>query len=215
MLSDRGSRVIRAYGIFNVNIPRSLPLYGIPFPGQYLIGAGGVVRDKQFLNDYRERPTASEVLLQDFGAGRGAKVRIRADDVQATLQLSSDRAFAGQELGMAVGFTVKPPWHIYGEPLPSNYTPTALRLDSAAVSRQSLKFPPARLIRIASLGESMPVYSGSFRAAGVMVLAGGLKPGAHQIGGQLQLQECNDELCKLPRTIDFSVPVTIQSPAGK
>jgi len=51
MLSDQGSQVIRAYGILNTNIPKSLPLYGIPFPGQYLIGPDGVVRDKQFLND--------------------------------------------------------------------------------------------------------------------------------------------------------------------
>ena len=40
MLSDQGSQVIRAYGILNTNIPKSLPLYGIPFPGQRVEAVG-------------------------------------------------------------------------------------------------------------------------------------------------------------------------------
>jgi hypothetical protein len=214
MLSDRGSRVIRAYGILNNNIPKSLPLYGIPFPGQYLIGPDGVVRDKQFLDDFRERPTASEVLLKDFGVAGGQKVIIRADEVEAAVQFSAVKAFAGQELGVAVDFSVKPPWHVYGEPLPQNYTPTSVRFDDASVSRQSLTFPKPQPVKIASLGEVLPVYNGNFRAAGALVLKGKLKPGDHQLSGKLSFQECNNELCKLPRSIDFALPITIEPPAA-
>ncbi len=214
MLSDQGSRVIRAYGILNTNIPKSLPLYGIPFPGQYLIGLDGVVRDKQFLNDYRERPTASEVLLKDFGITGGRKLIIRADEVEAAVQLSAFKAFAGQELGVAVDFHVKPPWHIYGQPLPQNYTATSVQFDHASVSHQSLAFPKPQPVKIASLGEVLPVYTAGFRATGAAILKGNLKPGDHQLRGKLSFQECNDKICKLPRTIEFALPITIEPSAA-
>ncbi len=213
MLSDKNSRVIRAFGILNTNIPKSLPLYGIPFPGQYLIDPDGVVRDKQFLDDYRERPTASEVLLRDFGVAGGLKTIIRADEVEAAVQLSANRAFAGQELGVVVDFSVKPPWHVYGQPLPRNYTTTSVHFDTAGILRQSLTFPRPQLVKIASLGEVLPVYTGNFRAAGTMVVTGKLKPGNRQLSGELCFQECNDEICKLPRTVKFTMPITIEPPA--
>ncbi len=191
-----------------------MPFYGIPFPGQYLIGPDGVVRDKQFLSDFRERPTASEVLLKDFGIAGGREVIIRADEVAAGIKISASKAFAGQELGIALNLSVKPPWHVYGEPLPKNYTATALRFDDAVASRQSLAFPKPQPVRFASLGEVLPVYTGSFSAAGTLVLKGNLKPGDHQLGGMLSFQECNSEICKLPRTVDFILPVTIEPPAA-
>jgi len=202
--------VISAYGILNTNIPKSLPLYGIPFPGQYLIGPDGKVIDKQFLNDFRDRPTASELLLKDFGVGSGRKLIIRADEVEAAVQLSAVKAFAGQELGVAVDFSVKPPWHVYGEPLPQNYSATALRFDDASVSHQALTFPKPQPVKIASLGETLPVYTGSFRANGTLLLKGNLKPGDQQLNGKLMFQECNDKICKLPRTVDFVLPIRIE-----
>ncbi|HEY2105894.1 MAG TPA: protein-disulfide reductase DsbD domain-containing protein [Candidatus Binataceae bacterium] len=171
------------------------------------------MRDKQFLNDFRERPTASEVLLKDFGVAGGREVTIRADEVEAHVKLSARRAFAGQELGVAVDFNVKPPWHVYGEPLPQNYTATALRFDDVAAVRQSLAFPKPQSVKIASLGEVLPVYTGSFSATGSLVLKGSLKAGDHQLGGKLSFQECNSKICKLPRTVDFALPVTIEPPA--
>jgi peroxiredoxin len=59
MLSDRGSVVISKYGILNTNIPEGHLFHGVPFPGDYLIGADGKVRDKQFLPDYQTRPSSS------------------------------------------------------------------------------------------------------------------------------------------------------------
>jgi hypothetical protein len=210
MLSDKGSRVIAAYGILNTNIPRRMPLYGIPFPGQYLIGADGRVRDKQFLDDYRDRPTASEVLLKDFGLGGGRKVVIRADEIEADVTLSATRAFPGQELGFAVDFKVKPPWHVYGRPLPKNYRPTEIRFDEAGVSRQSLRLPQPQPVRIASIGETLPVYTGSFRGTGTIVLNRSLKPGERELSGRLSFQECDDQLCKLPRTVEFTLPLRVE-----
>jgi peroxiredoxin len=70
LLCDKGSAVIRRYGILNTNIPRTHMFYGIPFPGEYLIAPDGRVTDKVFLSSYQDGATASEVLLKDFGRRR-------------------------------------------------------------------------------------------------------------------------------------------------
>ncbi|MEE9279893.1 MAG: redoxin domain-containing protein [Myxococcota bacterium] len=42
LLADRGSRVIRRYGILNTFVTREqVPFYGIPFPGTYLVDERG------------------------------------------------------------------------------------------------------------------------------------------------------------------------------
>jgi len=37
LLSDKGSKVIREFGILNSNVPPDHPFYGIPFPGFFFI----------------------------------------------------------------------------------------------------------------------------------------------------------------------------------
>jgi peroxiredoxin len=45
MLSDVGSKVIRDFGILNTNVPEDHKMmYGIPWPGDYLLTPDGVVR---------------------------------------------------------------------------------------------------------------------------------------------------------------------------
>ena len=53
MLSDKGSAVIRRYGILNTNIPRTHTFYGIPFPGEYLVAPDGAWRTKFFCRTFR------------------------------------------------------------------------------------------------------------------------------------------------------------------
>lgn len=141
MLSDRGSVVIRRFGILNTNVPSDVTrFYGIPFPGQYLLAPDGVVQSKLFLPDYQERPTGSEVLLSAFGAG-GNRTAIQVEDVSAKIAVSDERSYSGHQLGVTVDFGVAPGWHIYGEPLPPEYTPTKVKFDGDLIQRQSLKFP--------------------------------------------------------------------------
>ena len=61
LLSDKGSAVIRRYGILNTNIPSTHTFYGIPFPGEYMVAPDGRVADKGFLPSLEDRGTASEV----------------------------------------------------------------------------------------------------------------------------------------------------------
>jgi DsbC/DsbD-like thiol-disulfide interchange protein len=211
MLSDKGTKVIRKFGILNTNVPRDVTrFYGMPFPGQYLVAPGGTVKDKVFLADYQERPSASEVLLKDFDTSVGDNgVTIKVDDVTAKVSLSDRRSFSGQELGVAIDFDIAPGWHIYGRPLPESYTPTAVKFDDNIVANQTINFPQPTLLRFEALSETLPVYTGSFRAVGNVRLKQKVQPDNYRITGTLELQECNDSLCKIPQTARFEVPLRV------
>jgi len=210
MLSDKGSVVISKYGILNTNIPEGHPFHGIPFPGDYLIGADAKVRDKQFLPDYQTRPSSSQILLKNFAATAGGPaILIAADDLRATVTLSSNRAVPGEQLGVAADLVIPSGWHIYGRPLPDNYVATSISFDRDLVAAESFDFPKATPVEFKSLGETLPVYSGSIRAPGTVQLKMGLKPGEYRIKGTLHFQQCNDSICKLPQKVAFEIPVTI------
>jgi hypothetical protein len=212
MLSDKGSVVIRKYGILNTNIPEGHPFFGIPFPGDYLIGADGTVRDKHFLANYETRPAASEILLKNFGVAAGAPgLTIAAGDVRVSVTLSSSRAVPGRELGVSAAFEIPSGWHLYGRPLPDNYVATSIEFDPETVSAQSFDFPKATPLEFKSLGETLPVYSGSIHAVGRILIKSRLKPGEYKLKGTLRFQECSDQICKLPQQIPFEVPLTIDS----
>jgi DsbC/DsbD-like thiol-disulfide interchange protein len=214
LLSDQGSAVIRRFGILNTNVPTDVRFYGIPFPGQYLVGPDGVVKTKMFLPDYQERPSGSAVLLTEYGAALGNAVEVKADDLKARIALSDVRAYSGQQLGVSADFELAPGWHIYGKPLPEEYTPTTITFDGDLVSNQSLEFPKPTPVKFELLGQTLPVYQGSFRAAGNLLLKQKLNPGEHQLKGTLSFQECNDNLCKIPRQVHFEIPLRIEALVG-
>jgi len=142
-------------------------MYGMPFPGDYLIAPDHTVQDKLFLPSYEHRASASQVALKHFSDDTGANsINITTSALTATVSLSTDRCFPGQELATSFRIRVKPGWHIYGEPLPGNYQATELCLDSPIVGNQSLELPPQTPMLLEALGETLPVYTDEIRAVG-------------------------------------------------
>jgi hypothetical protein len=226
LLSDVGSKVIRAFGIFNTNIPPDHPMmYGIPWPGDFLIAPDGTVRDKLFLPSYEHRPSASQVLLRHFKDGIGNSVEIRNDTLEAVVTLSTDRCFPGQELGFALELRIKPGWHVYGKPLASNYQPLELEFDGSLIDQQTLELPAPQIVDLKALNESLPVYQGGLRAVGklgikwsppmpapfLLALGKMIEPGQHQIHGTLRYQACSESVCETPQAISFDLPLTIEA----
>jgi hypothetical protein len=214
-LSDKDSVVIREFGILNSNIPKGHPFYGIPFPGEYLISPDGMIRAKYFLPDYQTRVASSEILLDQFDTiSRGKSVSITAGNIRVVITSSTDHAVAGQEIGMAADFTIANGWHIYGQPLPANYTPTAIVFDSDCVAKQSFDYPDPKKVVFPDLGETLPVYAGNFRVKGKMLTRPGLKPGDYKLKGKLSFQECSEQICKIPQSVTFEIPFAIDPMAS-
>jgi AhpC/TSA family/Thiol:disulfide interchange protein DsbD, N-terminal len=226
MLSDVGSKVIRAFGIFNTNIPEDHKmLYGIPWPGEFLITPDGTVRDKMFLRSYEHRASASEVVLRHFDDAGANSVEIKTGVLNAKVSLSTASCFPGQELGLALELHLEPGWHIYGKPLPSNYQAIDLLLDSPLIGEQSLELPAPQPLLLPALGQTLPVYGGELKAYGkvgikwsppmpapfLKPLGEMIKPGPYEIAGTLRFQACNDTVCEPPEAIKFTLPLTIEA----
>jgi hypothetical protein len=226
LLSDAGSKVIREFGIFNTNIPPDHKMmYGIPWPGDYLIAPDGTVRDKWFLPNYEHRTSASAAVLRHFEGEHGNSARIEAGVVKATVALSSDRCFPGQELGLMFELHFEPGWHVYGQPLPAQYQAIELRLESPLIAEQSLDLPEAHPLLLKALGETLPVYAEGFKAHGKVgvkwsppmpakfleALGDRIEPGAYKIAGTLRFQACSDDICETPQSVKFELPLTIDA----
>lgn len=149
------------------------------------------------------------VFLTAFGSTTDG-VTVKADDVEAKIKLSGTRLYSGQQLHVLIEFAVAPGWHIYGVPLPEGYTPTAVKFDDGLISSQAVSFPKPTPVKFEVLGETLPVYQGDFKASGTIRLKQKLAPGDYQLAGTIEFQECNDTLCKMPRTARFEIPISIE-----
>ena len=138
-------------------------------------------------------------------------VVVSAGNVEARIALSDNHTSSGRKLGVVVEMAVAPGWHIYGEPLPAGegLTPTSIKFDDSLVAWQKLDLPKPTPLKFEALDETYPVYQGSFRAVGDIQLVQQLKPGAYEIAGTLNFQECNDAICKMPQSLRFALPIQI------
>ena len=201
-------------------------MYGMAFPGDYLLAPDGTVRDKLFLPSYEHRPSATALALRNGGGAAAMNsVEIDAGAFTATVTLSADRCFPGQELAAALHIRLKPGWHIYGKPLPGNYRATELIFDSPIVGEQSLELPAAKPMLLKALGETLPVYEGEVRATGKLGIKWSppmpakfleafgktIPPGPYKIAGTLRFQACSDTVCEPPEAIKFELPLELES----
>jgi hypothetical protein len=66
------------------------------------------------------------------------------------------------------------------------------------------------MLELAALKETLPVYSGSFRAIGTLLLKYPLPEGKLVLKGRLEFQQCSDRVCEPPQTIPFELAVHVE-----
>ncbi len=134
---------------------------------------------------------------------------VKSGDVQAQIALKSATVSAAHPVGVTVDIAIGPGWHIYGNPVPQEFVPTSVTFSKAAVAAQKIDFPPPTPVEFKGLGETLPVYEKSVRAAGTIDISPALKPGNYQLAGTFKFQECNDNICRIPKAVNFAIPVTV------
>jgi hypothetical protein len=226
LLSDEGSEVIKAFGILNTNVPKDHKMmYGMPWPGDYLIAPDRKVLDKHFDRDYQYRPSASAIIMRHFSLTSSNAVEIDTHWLSAKIGLSANRCFAGQDLASQLSVQLKPGWHIYREPLPPNYQPTRLTFSGPLAGEQSLELPAAEPMIFEGTGETLPVFRGKFSAFGRLQIRWSppapvkflesfgsfISPGDYKISGEFKFQACNADICDPPQTIHFELPIKIEA----
>jgi thiol:disulfide interchange protein DsbD len=140
---------------------------------------------------------------------RASETRINVQDLTATVVMPQAQAAPGQRIPVAIDFDVAPGWHVYGAPLPEDYTPTTVKFDPEIVAKQTFDFPKPQPVNFKALGQTLPVYTGSFKANGAIWLKPDLSPGNHKLPGTISFQECNNLECKPPQKARFEIPITV------
>lgn len=92
LLSDKTGELIRQLGILNAEVPEQDPVYGIPYPGSYLVDEQGYIFEKRFHRDFRVREPMGSLLLyfrlKEYSDRLEEKVRERTRDLErAQMQL--------------------------------------------------------------------------------------------------------------------------------
>jgi hypothetical protein len=156
---------------------------------------------------------ADSVTANLLGKPSPKAATIRSGDVEAIIKPAVREATPGQDIAVSADFTIASPWHIYGKPISTDYVATAVTFDSGLLAKQSMDFPKPEMMKFEALGQTLPVYKGSMHAGGNIKLRPDLKPGDYQLAGKVEFQECSDNICKMPQSLSFEIPITVASSA--
>src|SRR5262249_29532767 len=144
LLSDEGSTVIRALGLFNEHVfehhaaygvPKRDQHWGVPYPGVFLLDEQGYVRHKRFQQSYRESETGVALREQGFGlpsTAHATPVHAEAQGVQVTARLDSPTYRAFQRLWLRLDISIEAGLHVYGQPIPEGFIPLTVAVTPAA-----------------------------------------------------------------------------------
>ncbi len=202
LLADRGSRVIRRYGILNPEIAPGEEHHGIPIPGSYLVASDGRVEQKFFHSSHRVRE-AGAALVRRLG-GRAAPdswPSARSDDgsvgITATLEAPSFRF--GQVVDLVVRLEPRPGLHLYGRPAPAGFYPTTVTVGSASpLDVSEALYPATEPYRVRGLDVEFAGFSGEIEV--VVPLVSRSREGTVPLDVEVSYQACSESECYIPRT---------------
>lgn len=220
LLSDEGSATIREYGLLNEEMdPARAPearrelmrrLYGIPYPGTFLLDAEGRVTARFFEAAYQERSTVSSIAVRIGDAVAGAAragVRVETDHLEALAWATDDVVAPGNRLSLVVDVTPKPDMHVYA---PGDHAYRVIRLRTTApdfLRGHEVVYPPSEMYHFEPLDETVPVYERPFRLVqdvtipmrqDIAEMASGPDAGV-RFEAVLEYQACDHEVCYLPQ----------------
>ena len=210
LLSDTGSATIRAFGILNENIPKDNAFYGVPFPGTYIVDRQGMVVSKFFEDDYRERYTAGAILTRQLNIGGAKATEVETKHLKLRYWSSDDRVVGGSRIALALEVELAPGMHVYAPGVQSGYIPIEWKIaESKAWLAFPAEYPKPRMLHLAAIQETAPVYEGKIRVVRDLTIAQpnelraalGPQQGMIQVEGSFRYQACDDKVCYTPQTI--------------
>ena len=244
MLADVGSATIKEYGILNTVAEEALGpdadnsevladfellvsvtspdemFVGIAYPGTFMLDPDGVVESRFFEDFYRERNTASNIMLKlDAGGSSVEGTEISTDQVEI-LTYPSDAVIAlGERFSLALELVPHPTMHLYapGAEL-QNYRVITLRIDPQPFVRiLPIEYPESEIYYFEPLDERVPVYLRPFTLLQEVVPENTRDAEAAFRGkdeltltGSLDYQACDDQICYNPVSVPLSWTVAIR-----
>ena len=212
MLADEGSKVIKQYGILNTLIAEDEGVYGIPFPGSYLVGEDGLVEEKFFHREYQIRETGSTVLRSGFGAAL-ALSDAPTVEVEDGAKLSATLGGASiafmQRADLYVRIELDEGLHVNGPQAPDGFIPTEVTVTGPEGLRiGEASYPSTMPFHVDGIDDDLDVFEGEIEV--VVPLVSTLHEGESlPLEITVQYQACNDHECFLPKTQTLHLDVPI------
>ena len=209
LLSDADSKIIRELGILNEDVAKTSPFFGIPHPGTYILDAKGTVVAKYFEEDYKQRYTAADLLVQRYGVVPEArKNQVEGKQLTAIASASNVIVRPGQRIALVLDLELKPGMHVYA-PGVQGYIPIEWKLkESDVAAAHDVTFPKAEILFLKAIDEKVPVFKGKVRLVRDITLGADakLKAAANAnaqftVDGTLRYQACDDQKCYIPQEL--------------
>ena len=225
LLSDTGSATIREYELLNEEMnPDRAPeerrelmqrLYGIPYPGTFILDPDGRVTARFFEAAYQARSTVSSSAVGLGGAAAGAApdaTRIETEHLEAIVWATDDVVAPGNRLSLVVDVTPKPDMHVYA---PGDHAYRVVRLRMTGpdfLQSHDVTYPPSGMYHFEPLDETVPVYEETFRLVHDVTIP--MRPDIAEMASEpgstvrieavLEYQACDHEICYLPQALPLS-----------
>jgi peroxiredoxin len=195
LLSDEDSRVIRAFGLLNEEVPKTSEFYGIPHPVTYVIDAQGAVRTRTFEEDFPRRHTVGNLLDRKVNGLDVATKRIELH------QYESDSVVGGgQRIKLWLDLELPQKSHVYA-PGAAGYIPLDWKLkENASFRALPMTYPSSRNLYLKAIEETLPVYEGKVTLQREIVISEKYAGSELKIEGDLRYQVCDDKQCYVPET---------------
>jgi hypothetical protein len=209
LLADEGSKAIRAFGIFNHNVPEGHEFYGMPFPGTFLVDENGIVRAKYFEQMHRQRYTADSILVREFGASGGKRVQVVTDHLKLEAFPAQDVASRGNRITLALDLDLPPKMHVYA-PGVEGYRPVVVEIEeNPSLLAHETDFPESERLHLEAIGETVPVYHGRVRILKDVTISPRVRNPKISIPLTFSYQACDERVCYTPSSVRFEVEVAL------
>lgn len=208
MLADPESRIIRAWGVFNESVNRKSFLYGVAYPGTFVVGPDRRVVAKYIESEYNDRMPVLEILRQMGGAPASPHAVRETHHLKLATSASSTWVHPNQRVTLSVDIALEPKMHLYA-PGVAGYLAVEWKMqDTPSATFEPVKYPASRQMRLPVINETVPVYVDSFRLTADMLTGyeSRIRPQLNAQGeltmrGTLRYQACDDRTCYMPATL--------------
>jgi len=208
LLSDRESAIIRRFGLLNTTVEAGSPMFGIPFPGTFIVDRKGIVQQRHFEQAYQERNTAASILVRQGATPFGSSVTAETPHLMMTGALSDEQVAPGERLTIVFDIAPRRGMHVYA-PGKHPYQVVNVRFDAQPWLRtHPVAYPASEIYNFKPLDERVEVYQQPFRLVQDVTILGSreaekLLTGQSSIvlSATLEYQACDDKVCYTPQRV--------------
>ena len=213
LLFDEDSELIKSLGILNTLVQPDEAVYGIPFPGSYLLDEDGVIVEKFFHREYQVRDAASMVLRSGFGLPVDLKDNPRVEggepDVKVSAQLGTPDLKFRQRVDLYVRIELAERLHLNAPPAPDGFIATEVTVTGPeGLSIGEPRYPQSQPFRVEGLDEEFNVFTGNVEIC--VELDSSLREvETVPIDVEVRYQACDDHECFVPQTVKLHLDVPL------